>query len=137
MANFVKIVFAATILFAVSWYIRFQVDPYLVCKNHPEKPGTHFLCDPGEFELEKIAIPRTSPLNSAVGHEKGADRATQGGPASHSYSSDQPKPLTEQEIANKPSLILREGDINLKTATKKPLNPEKWDDDIKDAQKTF
>ncbi len=43
---------------SVGWFVAFESDPYTVCKDHPKKKKTYFVCKPFNLEIKKPAPER-------------------------------------------------------------------------------
>jgi hypothetical protein len=58
MRTFLSLVGAACVFYALSWFLKFQFDPYENCIDHPneELSENYYQCNPFGFTLKKGAI---------------------------------------------------------------------------------
>lgn len=58
MRTLISLIGAACIFYALSWFLKFEFDPYENCIDHPNKElsESYYQCKPFGFTLKKGAI---------------------------------------------------------------------------------
>jgi hypothetical protein len=62
MKTFFNLLSVSILLYVVFWFLKFQLNPYEFCIDHPKKElnDHYYLCEPFDFELKKGIIENKS-----------------------------------------------------------------------------